>query len=140
MTSPIMTEAANTTWYEANQGYLAAGFSRLRSYLEDFLLNHEEVKACDPTPQRERENTTESAAWSFSQPPALEQLCSSFELSSFERDVLLLCAGAEMDTNLAELLASIGNNRCPLPTFSLALTALHDAHWSALSPARALRY
>ena len=55
-----------------------------------------------------------SAAWGFSQPPALEQLCSSFELSGFERDLLLLCAGVEMDARLAEFYVT-ANRRQPPP-------------------------
>ena len=37
--------------------------------------------------------------------PALETLCSALELSSFERKVLLMCAGVEMDSSLTALYA-----------------------------------
>jgi AAA+ superfamily predicted ATPase len=66
-------------------------------------------------------------------PPALETLCALFGLTPFERRVLLLCAGIELDSRLAGLCAS-------RPTFSVALAAFEDAHWSALSPSRPLRY
>ena len=128
------------TWHEANQGYLAASFARLRNQVEETLRNCKEGAAADSPSKSGAESIAESIDWSFSQPPAIAQLCRSFGLSSFERDLLLLCATVEMDNRMAELLASTGNSPSHLPTFSLALTALHDAHWSALSPERPLRY
>ncbi len=74
-------------------------------------------------------------------PPPLETLCAAFGLSAFERDVLLLCAGVELDSNLAALLEkACGTGRKAQPTFSLALAALSEGHWSALPPASPLRY
>jgi vesicle-fusing ATPase len=59
-----------------------------------------------------------------------------FGLSPFESDLLVLCAGTELDAGFAELCREAGNR----PTFSLALAALPGAHWSALTPAAQLRY
>ena len=69
---------------------------------------------------------------------ALERLCAVFGLSSFERDVLLLCAGVELEASIAALVAEIQAGRA-VPTFGLALAALPEAHWSALAPAAPLR-
>jgi hypothetical protein len=69
---------------------------------------------------------------------ALERLCAVFGLSSFERDVLLLCAGVELEASMAALVAEIQAGRA-VPTFGLALAALPEAHWSALTPAAPLR-
>jgi hypothetical protein len=73
-------------------------------------------------------------------PTALETLRAAFGLSSFERNLLLLCAGIELDSAFAPLCAAAqdeaGRN---FPTFSLALAALPDAHWSALAPDAPLR-
>jgi SpoVK/Ycf46/Vps4 family AAA+-type ATPase len=64
-----------------------------------------------------------------------------FGLSPFERDVLLLCAGLELDTAFARLCATAqGEPQRPFPTFSLALAALPEAHWSALTPTAPLRH
>jgi AAA+ superfamily predicted ATPase len=64
-----------------------------------------------------------------------------FELSPFERSLLLLCAGMELDGTFASLCASAqGDPRQTYPTFSLALAALPEAHWSAVSPSGSLRY
>lgn len=140
MTSATIPEATEMTWHEANQSYLSASFVELRKQVEEALRNDKEGAIDDPRLKIDAESVVEQIDWNFSQPPAIEQLCSSFGLSDFERALLLLCAAAEMDTTLAEVLASTGKNRSPLPTFSLALTVLRDAHWSALSPARPLRY
>ena len=72
-------------------------------------------------------------------PPALETLCRRSGLSPFERDVLLLCAGVELDSRFAPLCAAAqGDPARPYPTFSLALAALPEPHWSALSTGRAV--
>ena len=63
---------------------------------------------------------------------ALDLLCEAFGLSSFERKILVLCAGMELDSALAELCERSA-------TFGLALRTFPEAHWSALSPASALR-
>jgi hypothetical protein len=71
---------------------------------------------------------------------ALDRVCDRFELSSFERDILLLCAGVELEGDFAALCATAQNNpQRAFPTFSLALAVLPDAHWSALAPQAPLR-
>ena len=73
-------------------------------------------------------------------PPAVEQLCSAFGLSRFERAILLLCAGVELDAGFAQAVAAAQQDpRLSFPTFGLALAALNEPHWSALSPAGPLR-
>jgi hypothetical protein len=73
--------------------------------------------------------------------PALERICWAFNLTPFERDVLLLCAGVEMEARFAEACAAAQKDaRMLWPSFSLALTALPGAHWSAISRDRPLRY
>ncbi|MCY7274615.1 MAG: ATP-binding protein, partial [Phormidesmis sp. CAN_BIN44] len=73
---------------------------------------------------------------------ALDQLCSAFELSHFERKVLLLCAGMELQANtFAELCATAqGNPLQRYPTFQLAMELFAKiAYWGALTPDRPLR-
>jgi ATPase family associated with various cellular activities (AAA)/Winged helix domain, variant len=75
------------------------------------------------------------------EPPVLEALVAAFGLSPFERDVLLLCAGVELEARFGSLCASAaGDERTRRPSFSLALAALSDPHWSALAPAAPLRF
>ena len=78
---------------------------------------------------------------SLPSPPALDRLASLFGLTSFEKKILLMGAGVALDPGFAALLRDITEGEHPFPlTFSLPLAAFPDAHWSALSPARPLRY
>ena len=81
----------------------------------------------------------DAAAASMSSPPALQTLSASFGLSAFERDLLLLCAGPELDSAFHALCAAADREKRSSPTFGLALAVLPGAHWSALSPAAPLR-
>ena len=74
-------------------------------------------------------------------PPGLVLLAQALGLSDFERDVLLLCVAAELDPEMGALCAAAqGNAARSYPTFSLALQALADPCWDALSAHRPLRY
>ncbi|MDC0744840.1 ATP-binding protein [Polyangium mundeleinium] len=86
------------------------------------------------------ERAREQARNELSTPAAIERIAAAFELSSFERDILLLCVGVELDPGLAGYCALLQGDRSRArPTFEVALSALPDAHWSALTPERPLR-
>jgi ATPase family associated with various cellular activities (AAA) len=73
-------------------------------------------------------------------PPALVRLGHLLDLSAFERQVLLLCAAMELDPQMASYCAvAQGDPRLAYPTFALALSALPDPAWDALSPHGGLR-
>ncbi len=81
------------------------------------------------------------SAGSRQRPLVLESLSAAFGLSPFERDVLLLCAGIELDARFPGLCAAAaGDDRSRQPTFSLALSCLPEPHWSAVAPAAPLRH
>ncbi len=70
----------------------------------------------------------------------LQRLCSIFQLSPFERDIVLLCASMELDPGVGPLCAAIhGDERRPHPSFQVGLQVLAEAHWTALVPHGALR-
>ncbi|HEY6886223.1 MAG TPA: hypothetical protein VI300_00550, partial [Solirubrobacter sp.] len=69
---------------------------------------------------------------------SLTALCARFRLTAFERALVLLCAGVEMDADVAQLCER--ESGAPCATFALALARLPEPHWSALSPARPLRH
>jgi hypothetical protein len=72
--------------------------------------------------------------------PALDRLAEIFSLSPFERDLLLLCAGCELEGRFGEACAALHNDiRQPWPTLSLALSLLANPHWSAAAPEAPLR-
>ena len=63
--------------------------------------------------------------------PAIAFLAEVFGLTAFERDVLLLCAGVEMDSQLAAQCGTLkGRTQPGCATFDLALAALPDPHWT----------
>jgi hypothetical protein len=77
----------------------------------------------------------------MSPPPAIVLLSQRLGLSSFERDILLLCTALELDTRIAGLCAQVQENPArPYPTFALALAIFNEPAWEALSPERPLRY
>ena len=100
-------------------------------------FNQNRGRAGSPLPA---EGAAHGATRPTTPPPALETLCKLFGLSPFERAVLLMCAGMELDSKFAGVCAKAnGDSRRDYPTFSLALGALPDAHWSALTPDAPLR-
>ncbi|EXU69379.1 ATPase [Streptomyces sp. PRh5] len=83
---------------------------------------------------------TEDHAQAIPGPAALDALAACFGLSTFERQLVLLAAAAELDpTAAARCAAASGDPARAYPTFSLALAALDEPHWSALTPVSPLR-
>jgi hypothetical protein len=72
-------------------------------------------------------------------PCAADGIAETLGLSPFERDVLLLAAAIELDSEAAQLVAACGGSSDGRPSLGLALAALPDAHWDAVSPERPLR-
>ena len=139
-----MNKAATNNWHEANQQYLMAAVGVVRKELEqyksqagDHATENKKTRAGFSLSQKE----LKQAAQNLPVPAALDRLTALFDLSAFERDILLMCAGIELDSTFAVLCASAqGDPMRPYPTFSLALAALPYAHWSALLPNAPLRY
>src|SRR5262245_17100245 len=95
------TGETTNDWYTANQRYLAASLSIVRAHLERLAHQRESEPAEEPARQ-----TLRSIAEAMPGAPALEILCTNFGLSTFERDVLLLCAGMELEAAFAPLYAA----------------------------------
>ncbi|MCX6046905.1 MAG: ATP-binding protein, partial [Chloroflexi bacterium] len=134
-TNLSIDEKAASDWYTANQRYLAAALQGVRMRLEQYAPQSE-----PKLPEGNQQPSLASIAATMTLPPALETLCVNFGLSAFERDLLLCCAGLELDSAFAPLYAAIqGDPQRPYPTFSLALAILPEAHWSALTPGAPLR-
>ncbi len=130
---PIEKERSiSESWSVANQRYLTAALSAVRSWLTHLV---------DPQAPATVGVELDALAAEMVAPPALETLCVTFGLTPFERDLLLLCAGVELDDELRQMVAeAAGSDAAPGPTFALALAALPGAHWSAQAPNAPLRY
>jgi hypothetical protein len=126
-------------WVEANQHCLVAAVATVRATLERHAARATAETSPDQSLQTTSDNVQQASA-ALPVPPAMETLCAAFALSPFERDVLLMCAGMELDGAFAASCAAAQNDPHPAyPTFSLALAALPDAHWNALTPTAPLR-
>ena len=134
MTAQATTFAAD--WSAANQRHLLAALAPVRAA----LAIHSGAPADQIPDAAELRRALAAAEEALPAPSALQRICEGFKLSAFERDILLLCARRELDASFAKLCASArGDERRAFPTFGLALAALPEAHWSALSPAAPLR-
>ncbi|MDP9190321.1 MAG: ATP-binding protein [Acidobacteriota bacterium] len=110
--------ADHSEWLRENQRALMAAVARVRAQLE----------------KRELDDDDDAGG------PALDRVTEAFGLSSFERNVLMLCAAVELDGTFGAAIATAaGDSRQTRPTFGLALATFEDAHWSALMPSAALR-
>ncbi|RCJ17839.1 ATPase [Nostoc minutum NIES-26] len=107
----------------------------MRLFLEHFI----EQQTNQPLPvllDQLASNTVLTSA-----PPALDRLCAIFNLSAFERNILLLCVGMELDKSFEKLCADAsGNSKYTYPTLGMALTALPGAHLSVLSQESPLQH
>ena len=141
-------------WEDANARYLSAALQWLRLRLNNVQKDDSEArgsrenrKARDDSPNEpvetldhfvEREVSIEPGETFF---PSLTILCESLNLSSFEKNVLLLCAAAEFDPGISALCAkSKSNFGLPHPTFALALSIFDEPAWDSFSPERPLRH
>jgi AAA+ superfamily predicted ATPase len=114
---------------EPKMGLMSA-IARVRSLLEATVGG---ATVTDAAPPSGSDNPDD-------EPSALTEFCRRFSLSTFERDLLVLCAAMELDPVMPALCAAVqGDERRSYPTFQLALAVLPDAHWSTLLPASALR-
>ena len=96
-------------WLSNNQSVLAAAVRDLRSWFSGT------PPMAPPDP-----------AYSGS---ALADVTALFKLSTFERDVLVMCAARELDAGFETV-----------PSFGAALAVLPGAHWSATLPTAPLRW
>ena len=116
-------------WSDANQRLLVAEFARLAALLGD---GGRDAAAAETEPAALRA--------AMPAPAAIDTLAALFALSAFERDLLLLVAGVEMDARIATLCAQgNGQTHRPWASFGLALAVLPQPHWSAIAPNEPLR-
>jgi hypothetical protein len=141
-----MTTAA-TDWEAKCKRELMAALDKVRAALERFTQT-----ASVPAEELQFDYAAEeggriilpagyrSFADEQTEPSALERLCKLFQLSEFEKSILLLCAGMEVRADFAALCASgHGDPRMNYPTFSLALAVFQNADWKAFAPSSRLR-
>ena len=123
-----MTATATGSWTASNHAYLASALRRLRGLFDGAVEAAPAAADLDELVRR------------MERPPALVTLAAAFGLSAFERDLLLMCAGLELDADFARAVRGAGGTETVAhPTFGTALALLPAAHWSALAPSAPLR-
>lgn len=126
-----MNQPIINNWYEANYRYLLTAVEGVRQRLAHHAAHPENQLSSDFL---EIQSALEAAAAALPAPSALERLGTLFGLSSFERDLLLLCVGMNIIPGFASLCADAqGNPQLSYPTFALALEVFPEASWSAFT-------
>jgi hypothetical protein len=113
-------------WIEANRRHLIAAIGAVRETLASGPASAERAAALAAV----------DAAGGFTPRPALDRLTDAFGLSPFERDVVVLAAGVELDPEVRGAVDAAGATGL---TLGLAMAALPGAHWTALTPIAPLR-
>lgn len=133
------TTKINHNWDEANECYLLTALAIVRGAIEKFA---QKTQPSDFREQEQiRQQASETAMAGISAPSALEQISELFGLTSFERDILLMCACMEFYGDFAAICAlAQGDPQRVYPTLSLALAALPNPHWDAIAPDAKLRH
>ncbi len=134
-----MSSQSHNNWQAANQRYLTSALAVMRLPLERYAAGLRDAPKEDKA-EKAAQQAFQEAASAMPAPAALDTLCLKFGLSSFERNVLLLCAGLELDAAFAALFAKLQNDpQRAYPTFSLALATQPEPNWSAITPVAPLR-
>jgi ATP-dependent 26S proteasome regulatory subunit len=139
-----MSHVSQQSWEEFNRAYLLEALGDLREVLRmHYAVPPSQSEVAEVGGAAYPAEVTKASDGNIPEqaPPALDTLCEIFGLSSFERRILLMCAAVELDSHFAPIYEAANKGQRPaLPTFSLALAAFDDAHWSAMLPARPLRH
>lgn len=137
-----MNLSAIQEWHQANQEYLNAALAvvreRLRSHAARVDGDQEAISSAGVDLERAQLDM-ELASQRLPAHSGLDSLSESFSLSSFERDLLLLCAGVELDSGFASLCATVRGDSRKNPSFGFASSVLLGASWSAFTPDAPLR-
>ena len=123
-------------WQELNKNYLRRELARVKRKLYEKIASKEQ-----PNFKAQSFNLDEKEIEKFIPSFAIEMISDRFKLSSFEKDILLLCAGMELDRGWGLLCGQAqGSDVANYPTLSLALSTLDYVHWDAITPNSSLRH
>ncbi|MBD2496795.1 ATP-binding protein [Nostoc sp. FACHB-280] len=137
----MLSNPATKDWYTANHHYLMTWLSQTRQVIEQHIeqKNQEKAKQRLFVDDQEIQQLANHPAFN-SAPPALEQLCQILNLSLFEREIVVLCAGMELEQHWGRLCAEAQEQpHSDYPTFSLALSISSSPYWGALTQDAPLR-
>lgn len=121
----------------AYRHYIEARLAYLREALESQAADA--IAKNGPPVRSKLAKAAQEAAEAMEEASPIAVLAETFGLSEFELDILLICAGVELDGAFAKVCSEAAGAVHGAPTFGLALAALPNAEWSAVSAASPLR-
>ncbi len=139
-------------WGQVNAEYLGAAVDWIRQRLQraaeppkDQLPKSERDQKDQKDPKDEKDRKPQKpakASAAFPKPAgAMALLADRLHLSTFDQQILILAAAAELDTEIPALCARLANDPDQrFPTFALALSLLEEGAWESLTPAAPLRF
>lgn len=120
-------------WQRANQEHLAACLEILRYRLERAAG----VERNDAVALRDREEASRNA---LPAPSSLQLIETTFRLTAFERELVLLCAACELLPSVAETCATLhGDPSARHASFGVGLAHLQEPGWLSVTPEGPLR-
>jgi hypothetical protein len=100
------------TWTQTNQTHLTTCINQIKTLLKLRINNPSQ-----PFPQTKDPPSTPT--YDTAELPAIEALCILFDLSPFEKQLIVLCAAHELDSDVKTLIADVqGNPGLTYPTFA----------------------
>ncbi len=137
---------AELVWEACNQRWLAARFEHWRERITQYAARQAMTSedACDLTGAKDVAplGPLQSSRQADFMPAAI-RLATIFGLTAFERELVIVCAGLELDPGLRQALVhaqGLADGRTVGLDFSLALAVLPEPHWDSISPQGALRH
>jgi hypothetical protein len=127
---------SDADWLALSQRHLAAALDDVRRKLDLYIAS----AAGETLPPDKPHLQPLTRALKGQPPMSLEHLCARLNLSTFERNTLLLAAGMELDGRFPALCAAARGGRDEGPTFALALAVFEQPSWEALATTGPLRY
>ncbi|HEY2475797.1 MAG TPA: ATP-binding protein [Candidatus Cybelea sp.] len=123
-------------WERGNATFLTEAIAWLRERLERYVATMHDER----TSRKKSPSVHLPVNIKMNPSPALVILGQRFGMTPFELDVLLLCAGFELDTRIGGLCARAHDDpHRAYPTLALALTLFDDSAWDVTSLERPLR-
>ena len=138
-----MTSLTRDEWMQMNHMYLIASIDVVKAELLTYLdsLNRKKTFRGPEHGIEHAKRKVSKLEKRFTVQPALNTLTNLFNLSSFEKKILLVCAGQELDKQFSGVISTLlSNTSRESPSLSMLLAAFSDAHWSAITPEGPLRY
>lgn len=127
-----------TNWLQGNRRCLETALGDVRALLERACRFETAPTSTDSLERAEP--PVSGSTPTLSPPSALDTVCAAFGLADFERHVLLLCAGIELDPAIAAYCAALnGDAGRPWATFALSLRLFPNGFSHVTTPWAPLR-